>query len=53
MRILNKIGFIRKGSPNMDADIHLYVVIKIALQNKIELIFYGGRRGRIWRLNKK
>ena len=42
MRILNKIGFIRKGSPYYGWLISIFsVVIKIALQNKIELIFYG------------
>jgi hypothetical protein len=42
MRILNKIGFIKKGSPYYGWLISIFsVVIKIALQNKIELIFMG------------
>ena len=42
MKTLNKIGFIKKGSPYYGWLISIFsVVIKIALQNKIELIFYG------------
>ena len=42
MKKLNKIGFVKKGSPYYGWLISIFsVVIKIAIQNNIELIFYG------------
>ena len=42
MNTLNKIGFIKKGSPYYGWLISIFsVVIKIALQNKIKFVFYG------------
>ena len=42
MRRLNKLGFIKKGSPYYGWLVSIFsVVMKVALQNKINLIFYA------------
>ena len=42
MKKLNKLGFIKKGSPYYGWLVSVFsVIIKIAIQNKINLIFYG------------
>lgn len=42
MRLLNKLGFIYKGSPYYGWLISIFTsVIKVAIQNNVELIFYG------------
>jgi len=42
MRKLNKLGFIKKGSPYYGWLVSIFsVVVKVAIQNKINLIFYG------------
>jgi N-acetyl sugar amidotransferase len=42
MKTLNKLGFIKKGSPYYGWLISIFsVVIRIAIQNNINLIFYG------------
>lgn len=42
MKTLNKLGFIKKGSPYYGWLISIFsVVIRIALQNNIKLVFYG------------
>ena len=42
MKTLNKLGFIKKGSPYYGWLVSIFsVVMKVALQNKINLIFYA------------